>query len=62
MAIPSWLIPVFALALLTGFIAFAFRQGMKVKPDGDKRDRWPEHTGGGWPPSHGGDGGGGGAP
>jgi hypothetical protein len=30
---------------LIAFIVFAFRQGMKVKPDPDQRDNWPASTG-----------------
>jgi hypothetical protein len=32
---PDWLGPLPALCALVGFIGFAFRQGTKVKPDGD---------------------------
>lgn len=32
---PNWLGPLLALCALVGFIGFAFRQGTKVKPDGD---------------------------
>jgi hypothetical protein len=35
--------------LLIGFIFFAFRQGMKVKPD-DREDRGPSVGGPGWGP------------
>ena len=32
---PNWMGPLLALCALVGFIGFAFRQGTKVKPDGD---------------------------
>jgi len=48
MAILHWFISLGILALLGAFIAFAFRQGQKVKPDRDKdHDDWTRHTGGG---------------
>jgi hypothetical protein len=43
---PNWVGPLFALVVLAGFIGFAFRQGLKVTPDKDNRDNWP-NTGGG---------------
>jgi hypothetical protein len=36
--IPHWLIGVALLALPVAFIAFAFRQGQKTKPDPNNRD------------------------
>jgi hypothetical protein len=42
---PNWIGPLLALVTLVGFIGFAFRQGMKVKPDRDNPDNFP--TGGG---------------
>jgi len=48
MAIPHWLTSLGIFALLGAFIAFAFRQGQKVKPDRDKvPDEWTRNTGGG---------------
>jgi hypothetical protein len=48
MAIPHWLIALVIFALLGAFIAFAFRQGQKVKPDRNKDpDDWTRLTGGG---------------
>jgi hypothetical protein len=47
-AIPHWLISLGIFALLGAFIAFAFRQGQKVKPDRNKDpDDWTRLTGGG---------------
>ena len=41
MVIPHWLISLGIFAVLGAFIAFAFRQGQKVKPDRDKDlDEW----------------------
>jgi len=37
---PDWLGPLLALCALGGFIAFAFRQGTKVKSDKDNPDNW----------------------
>jgi hypothetical protein len=53
--VPNWLGPLLALCALAGFIAFAFRQGTKVKPD---KDGNPDNSvgGGGGDASHGGDG------
>jgi hypothetical protein len=42
--IPHWLAALGALLLLLGFIGFAFRQGLKVKPDRNP-DNWPPGTG-----------------
>lgn len=50
---PNWLLPVIALVAIVAFIVFAFRQGLKVKPDKDKRDNWANY-GGPPPDSHGG--------
>jgi hypothetical protein len=51
MAIPHWLIGLAILVVAGGLIAFAFRQGEKVKPDRNKDpDDWIQPTGGGgWP-------------
>jgi hypothetical protein len=35
MNMPNWLGPLMALCVLVGFIAFAFRQGTKVRPNPD---------------------------
>ena len=43
------IIPLLALALIIAFIVFAFVQGLRTKPDRDKRDDWPTLTGGGGP-------------
>jgi hypothetical protein len=54
MAIPHWLIGAALLAVIGGFIAFAFRQGQQVKPDKNKDpDSWKRDAGGGLPPSFG---------
>jgi len=37
---PDWLIPLICLVVLVGFIGFAFRQGLRVRPDPDKRNDW----------------------
>ncbi len=48
MAIPHWLISLGIFAVLGAFIAFAFRQGQKVKPDRDKDpNEWTRSAGGG---------------
>jgi hypothetical protein len=48
MAIPHWLISLVIFTLIGAFIAFAFRQGQKVKPDRNKdHDDWTRSTGGG---------------
>jgi hypothetical protein len=49
---PSWVGPLFAFVVLVGFIGFAFRQGLKVTPDKDNRDNWPNRGGGGDGGSH----------
>jgi hypothetical protein len=45
LSLQQW-IGIGAFALLIGFIWFAFRQGMQVKPDGE--DREPGSGGGPW--------------
>jgi hypothetical protein len=40
MTMLNWLVPLLALIALVGFIGFAFRQGTKVTPSGDKHDAW----------------------
>jgi hypothetical protein len=40
MSMPDWLLPLLALTAIVGFIGFAFRQGTKVKPSGDRHDAW----------------------
>jgi hypothetical protein len=48
MAIPHWLISLGIFAVLGAFIAFAFRQGQRVKPDRNKDPNdWTRLTGGG---------------
>ncbi|MGH6643430.1 MAG: hypothetical protein ACRED3_12120 [Bradyrhizobium sp.] len=49
----DWLGPLLALCALGGFIAFAFRQGTKVRPNADGN---PDNSvgGGGGDASHGG--------
>jgi hypothetical protein len=48
MGISHWLIPLEMFVLLGAFIAFAFRQGEKVRPDRDKDpDDLTGYTGGG---------------
>jgi hypothetical protein len=34
-----------AAVLLIGFIVFAFRQGLRVKPDRNNKDNWPQYGG-----------------
>jgi len=51
---PNWLLPLLALVAIVGFIAFAFRQGTKVKPDKSNTDNWDRF--GGPPDSHSGSG------
>jgi hypothetical protein len=53
---PNWFFPLLALIALAGFIGFAFRQGMKVKPDRDNPDNWPSSGGGSDGSHHGFDG------
>jgi hypothetical protein len=43
---PEWVVPLLAFIALAGFLGFAFRQGMKVKPDKDNPDNW-QGVGGG---------------
>lgn len=50
---PNWLGPLLALCALAGFIAFAFRQGTKVKAN---KDGNPDNSVGGGDASHSGDG------
>jgi hypothetical protein len=47
---PNWLLPLLAFCTIAGFIGFAFRQGMKVKPDKNNTDNWDRF--GGPPDSH----------
>jgi hypothetical protein len=48
MVIPHWLIGLAMLVVICAFIAFAFRQGQKVKPDRDKDpNEWTRSAGGG---------------
>jgi hypothetical protein len=47
---PEWLLALICLAVLVGFIWFAFSQGLKVKPERDNRDHWDRF--GGPPDSH----------
>jgi hypothetical protein len=50
MAIPHWLVGLAIFAGIGSLIAFAFRQGEKVKPDRNKdHDDWTRQTGGGGP-------------
>lgn len=50
---PHWLFPAVIVLALVAFIIFAFRQGLKVKPNPDARDNWNlpqstvDHTGDG---------------
>jgi hypothetical protein len=54
MMIPHWLGGLVIFASVAVFIGFAFRQGMRVKPDRNKDpDEWTRSTGGG-PQSDGG--------
>ncbi len=43
------ILPLIGLAFILAFIAFAFFQGLKTKPDRNMRDDWPTLTGGGGP-------------
>jgi hypothetical protein len=47
---PNWLLAPICLIALVGFIVFAFRQGLRVKPDRENRDKWDRF--GGPPDSH----------
>ena len=47
---PNWLLPLLALFAVLGFIAYAFRQGAKVRPDKNNTDNWDRF--GGPPESH----------
>lgn len=50
MVVPHWLIGLTIFVVIGGFIAFAFRQGEKVKFDRNKNhDDWTRQTGGGGP-------------
>jgi hypothetical protein len=49
-SMPIWLLPLLAFCAIAGFIAFAFWQGAKVKPDKDNTDRWDRF--GGPPDNH----------
>jgi hypothetical protein len=54
MAVPHWLIGPAIFAIIGAFVAFAFRQGQRVKPDKNKDpEDWVRQTGGGPPPSFG---------
>jgi hypothetical protein len=56
--VPHWLLPLFAGSFLIGVIAFAFRQGTKVRSDrSNNDDNWSYTGGGGAGGSHGGCGG-----
>jgi len=44
--VPNWVGPLLALIVLVGFIGFAFRQGLKVKPDRENPDNWQSNGGG----------------
>lgn len=44
---PEWLKATLALAVLTGFIGYAFWRSRGVKPSKTNRDDWPTLTGGG---------------
>jgi hypothetical protein len=48
MIVPEWLTALVAFLGLVGFIGFAFRQGMKVKPDRNP-DNWQGQADGGGP-------------
>jgi hypothetical protein len=47
---PDWVLAPICLIVLGGFIGFAFKQGLKVKPDKENRDNWDRF--GGPPGSH----------
>ena len=49
---PHWVVPLLAFITLVGFIGFAFRKGMQVKPDKDNPDNW-QGVGGGQSPGEG---------
>jgi hypothetical protein len=42
----NWIGPLLALIVLVGFVGFAFRQGLKIKPDRDNPDNFPPGSGG----------------
>jgi hypothetical protein len=41
----KWLAALGAFLLLAGFIGFAFRQGLRTKPDRDNPDNWQSFGG-----------------
>ena len=43
---PNWIVPLLVFVALVGFIGFAFRQGMRVKPDKTNPDNWQGSGGG----------------
>jgi hypothetical protein len=51
---PDWILAPICLAALVGFIWFAFRQGLKVKPDRNNTDSGPSINSGLSDGSHGG--------
>jgi len=54
---PDWILAPVCVIVLVGFIGYAFRQGMKVKPDRSNSDVGPGVTGSSDDgASHGGDG------
>jgi hypothetical protein len=42
---PDWILAPICIAILFGFIGYAFRQGTKVKPDRNNSDFGPSFTG-----------------
>jgi hypothetical protein len=45
---PDWILAPICLAILVGFIGFAFRQGLKVRPDRDNTEAGPSLNSGQW--------------
>jgi hypothetical protein len=56
MTIPRWLIGLAILSLPLAFVVFAFRQGLNVKPDPNKRHGVGEYDAGGSSDGHAGGG------
>jgi len=42
MNMPGWLLATICVIALAGFIGFALRQGLKVKPDRENPDNWTD--------------------
>lgn len=51
---PDWILAPICLAVLVGFMGFAFRQGLKVRPDRNNREVGPSLNSSQSDTSHGG--------